>query len=340
MRCLPKNPADRYASGESLAASLYPFARNQPEPVPHRLNFSWFQGPLRPAEAWVFGATVAATLVAIPVGHNFYRTHHQRPTASESTQAFVSTSPAPPKQPMMNFNSPVADESANPGSAAGKAAQAPAAQLPTLKTAVPSASGSLAAALVPETSRRASASSSATPVDASTRTATASGDKASVPISRSAPATIRSTAPAASLGIEISSAIDGATLAVFVDQQLLATSPLSITRPGESLRLERPLSAGPHEFRIALYRQDKTLQIEKQGLAELQPGPSNQLTVRVFRRSRMLVKRNADLDILWPSASPSSKSGSSNSASKTGSPDRQAAKASTPLVARSVPSSR
>src|SRR6185436_18226358 len=108
------------------------------------------------------------------------------------------------------------------------------------------------------------------------RTTAASGNKPAAPVSRSAPGA-RAAAPAASLGIEISSAIDGATLAVFVDQQLLATSALSITRPGETLRLDRRLSAGPHEFRVALYRQDKTLQIEKQGLAELEPGPSNQL---------------------------------------------------------------
>src|SRR5215469_3850822 len=48
MRCLAKNPADRYSSGESLAASLYPFARNKAEPTPHRVDFSWFKGPLRP----------------------------------------------------------------------------------------------------------------------------------------------------------------------------------------------------------------------------------------------------------------------------------------------------
>src|SRR5215510_110868 len=75
MRCLAKSPADRYASGESLAASLYPFARSKPEPAPHRLHFSWFKGPLRPAEGWILAATVAAALAAIPAAHSFYRAH-------------------------------------------------------------------------------------------------------------------------------------------------------------------------------------------------------------------------------------------------------------------------
>src|SRR5262249_25810107 len=100
MRCLAKNPADRYASGESLAASLYPFARSKPEPVPHRFNFSWLRGPTRPAEAWVFGAAVAAALVAIPVGHNFYRMHHPRPRSSQPTFS-TPVGAAPLKQPLL-----------------------------------------------------------------------------------------------------------------------------------------------------------------------------------------------------------------------------------------------
>jgi len=118
-----------------------------------------------------------------------------------------------------------------------------------------------------------------------------------------------------------------------VDQQLIASSRLLLNRAGGSLRLERTLLPGPHEFRVALYRQDQTLQIEKQGLADLEPGLSNQLTVRVVRRSKMLVKHNADMDILWPDGSP-------NSAPKSTAPDTRATKGSSSLVATSGPSSR
>lgn len=312
MRCLAKNPADRYASGESLAASLYPFARNKPDSVPHRFNFSWFKGPLRPAEGWVFLAAVAAALVAIPISHNFYRAHTQRPTQASASKSLVA---APAKQIAVNFKSPVSDESANSRSGAARNAQ----------TSAPPET-----APVPETARRVFLGSNAAAVP----------DNRASPPSRSVPPAARAAAPLASLGIEISSAIDGATLAVFVDQQLIASSPLSVTRPGESLRLDRSLRPGPHEFRIALYRQDKTLQIEKQGLADLEPGLLNQLTVRIVRRSKMLVKRNADLDILWPAASPAFKSSSPNSAPKSIAPDAQAAKGAPSLVATSGPSSR
>jgi len=315
MRCLAKNPADRYASGESLAASLYPFARNKTQSVTHRFNFSWFKGPLRPAEAWVFLAAVAATLVAIPIGHNFYQAHTQRPIEPSVGTSLVA---ARAKQLTVNFNPPVSDESVNSRSAVAKTVQvsAPPRTAPVRETAPP-------VAVLP----RAAAA------DASTHAAVVLGNKPSAPVSRAMPAAARTAAPLASLGIEISSAIDGATLAVFVDQQLIASSPLSVTRPGESLRLDRPLPSGPHEFRVALYRQDKTLQIEKQGLADLRPGLSNQLTVHVVRRSKMLVKHNADMDILWPDGSP-------NSAPKSTAPDTRATKGSTSLVATSGPSSR
>jgi len=334
MRCLAKNPDDRYSSGEALAASLYPFARNKPEPVPYRFNLSflksWFTRPLRPSDKWIYGGAVALALAAIPAGHSFYRPHLQRPTSSESAQTSVSTPSLAPSsnQSVVNSNPPIADESQNSRYATRKTAKASATQRPVLKTSASSASEPLAIAAVPKTAPGVTASSGVAAIDGSTHGA-ASNNKPSAPVSRSASATARATASSASLAIEITSAIDGATLAVFADQQLLATSRLSITRPGESLHLDRPLTAGPHEFRVALYRADKTLQIEKQGLAELQPGPSNQLTVRVVRRSKMLLKRNADLDILWPSTSPSPRSAG---------PDTQAAKASTPLVATSVPS--
>lgn len=275
----------------------------------------------------MFVASVAAALVAIPVGHHFYRRHPAHLTSSQQASLSTPGSAAPlEQQPLLNFNRPVADGSANSGAEAGKAAPPLAA-----KTRDTTASGSPRTARARETPPSVAVPANAIADDASIPSRPVASSKPWSPASRSAPGA------AASLGIEISSAIDGATLAIFVDRQLLATSRLSVTRPGELLHLDRPLSAGPHEFRVALYRQDQTLQTEKQGLAELQPGPSNQLTVYVVRRSKMLVKRNADLDILWPSASLSD---SPNSPSKPGTRDSQITKGSNPLVATSVTSQR
>jgi len=309
MRCLAKNPGDRYASGESLAASLYPFARNQQQPLPRRLDFSffrsWFNRPLQPADKWVYGSAVAAALLAIPAAHSWYRNHHRPNIISAplavSTVAAVPlavTTIAAPQKPSFDFVSPAGDE-ASPSTAAVRKARRPA-QIPRAQQSVAraDAANSMRAKFyepkIPNVSPAGTFPNSSEAIN-----------KTSSPAPR-VTAEPRASAAAASLSIEISSAIEGATLAIFVDQQLLATSPLSITRPGETLHIDRPLAAGAHEFRIALYRQDKTLQTEKQALAELRTGSPNELAIRVIRRSKMLLKHNADLDILWPS-SPSAK---------------------------------
>jgi hypothetical protein len=68
------------------------------------------------------------------------------------------------------------------------------------------------------------------------------------------------------------------------------------------MRLERVLPAGPHQLRVALYRADKSLQIEKEGLGELRADGQNTLTIRVMKRPKMLVRRETALEVIWPSA--------------------------------------
>ena len=317
MRCLAKDPAGRYATGESLAASLYPFARSKPEPVPHRINFSllqsWFTRPLSPSDKWIYGGAVAAALLLIPFGQNFYRTPHRVEKPPSSIVADAAPSVLPQNLPVLP--PPPARNQAAPRSSAPAKPQRPA-PIETAKSPVSANPG----ANSPGTFAGRTASNVVPAANSSTTSAPPASGSTPQPL-RSASAPVHAAKPA-SLSVEISSAIDGATLALFVDRQLVATSPLSITRPGESLHLDRPLLAGAHEFRVALYRQDKTLQTEKQGLAELQPGSPNLLAIRVIRRSKMLVKHNADLDILWPSASP----------------DSHSAKPSNPLLASSAPS--
>jgi len=57
-----------------------------------------------------------------------------------------------------------------------------------------------------------------------------------------------------------------------------------------------------------------------------------------LRRAKMLVKRNADLEILWPAAS-SSRSDRANPDSKAAGSNTRS-KPAAPLMATSVPSSR
>jgi hypothetical protein len=82
----------------------------------------------------------------------------------------------------------------------------------------------------------------------------------------------------------------------------LLTTGLSEYAALDPARLERLLPAGPHQLRVALYRADKSLQTEKEGLGELRSDSVNTLTIRVSKRPKMLVRRETALDVIWPSA--------------------------------------
>jgi hypothetical protein len=105
------------------------------------------------------------------------------------------------------------------------------------------------------------------------------------------------------LAIDVTSSISEGTVAVFADQQLLLTTPLHGSTRTAPLLLQSQLPAGTHQFRVALYRPDKTLQSEKEGLADVQLDASNVLAIRVARHSKFLVRRENALDVTWPSPS-------------------------------------
>ncbi|HVH50071.1 MAG TPA: serine/threonine-protein kinase, partial [Candidatus Bathyarchaeia archaeon] len=86
MRCLSKDPNARYASGESLAASLYPFARSKAEVAPNRFDFSWWKRPLHPRDTWIAFAACAATIVGVAgvVNWDAHRSHGKTVVAAAS----------------------------------------------------------------------------------------------------------------------------------------------------------------------------------------------------------------------------------------------------------------
>jgi hypothetical protein len=110
------------------------------------------------------------------------------------------------------------------------------------------------------------------------------------------------------LQIDISAVADG-TLAIFADHALLTTTALH-AKPAQNLHFTHVLLAGPHELRVVLYRPDKTLQVEKEGLGEIRMGGPNTLTIRVSRRAKLLVKHETALEVIWPtSANPDNDGG-------------------------------
>jgi hypothetical protein len=303
MRCLAKNPDARYGSGESLAASLYPFARSKAEAAPNRFNFSWWKKPLRRRDAWISVATCSAAILAFAFSYEL-KSHGSQNMVTVAASSNASVNRAAnsegslPQAEFATDDEPAAHDdfsgsdrpqvmvsSAKPWSTTHK-------KKPAQKhTVTPSATATRSSALAANTRDEIALARTAS---------TAAETPIKLP---SAGLTTHSLAAAAvPLNIEITSAVDGETIAVYADQHLVATSSLSITAAGETLHLERPLAAGHHEFRVALYRPDQSLHLERGGLAEIQAGAANLLSIKVVKHAKMLVKHDAALEILWPGA--------------------------------------
>jgi len=303
MRCLSKDPAKRYASGESLAASLYPFARSKAEAAPNRVDFSWWKKPLRPRDAWISFAACSMAIMGLgfAINSHFRKIRHATDASTSAAASGEGSNsltqielPISGSQSAAMEHPNLAAEELAPGAPArhenDASSRSTRKRASESKSKVPNHSTvATHAAAWSGLSREQTVNASANSLDSlpakPTVTGIASHNAAVAPVS---------------LNIEIASAIDGETVAIYADQRLVATSPLSATATGESLHLERPLSAGAHEFRVALYRADQSLHLERGGLAELLPGKPNVLSIKVVRRAKMLVKHDAALEILWP----------------------------------------
>jgi serine/threonine protein kinase len=137
--------------------------------------------------------------------------------------------------------------------------------------------------------------------------------RALYPFARSRPQAANSEAQSASqsvqvsdLHIEINSTIAEGVLAIFADQDLVFTTNLFAATNGAAVQFKRPLSVGPHRLRVAYYKADRSLQMEKEGLAEISASGENILTVHMKSRTGLLFHRALTLAVVWPGAEPAS----------------------------------
>jgi serine/threonine protein kinase len=282
MRCLAKKAEDRYPSGEALAASLFPLARRTPASQPAAASVSWWSRPLQSRDMWTFASVILLAGGGVPVGRAVV-SHFRVPATPAPITSF-----AAPKAPEDLLAYPVTESV----SAAAEPVR-PESLVPPkrIRIAPRSASqvhrkGEMARAVVP------------------TATLDARSD-VTVPL-LSLPAPAVSPVPAAmqraSLRIKIDTRVGDGTLAIFADHELLLTTGLRDQAAADPMRLERLLPAGPHQLRVALYRADKSLQTEKEGLGELRADAENTLTIRVSKRPKMFVRHETALEVIWPSA--------------------------------------
>ncbi len=297
-RCLAKNPADRYADGEELAAALEAIAgrskaassketRAKPSAVFFR-RYGWATGLL---------------LIALSV------------PAMDKLRL-----PAPPTAVFL-LPKPPAD-SRPPAAVAVKAEETPPAesllearnqeQDPSSKSVEPAknrANSTFAAKTLQGTVQPISTGARKDP-RATTPSNTTVAAKIPPETPRPKPASLLANEPdisrgiaAAQLTIEISPNASNETLAVFADRQLLFTTSLAamVAKEGEPFRASCTLPSGQHHFSVALYKADKTLRAEKEGLADLRKGTQNVLSIQVTKRSKFFPLRGPGLKIDWPS---------------------------------------
>jgi serine/threonine protein kinase len=281
MRCLAKKAEDRYPSGEALAASLFPLARRAPVSQPAATTLSWWSRPMQSRDIWAFASVILLAGGSVPVGRAVVSHFRVPPTPAPITSF------AAPKAPEDLLGYPATE------STIASAEPVPAESLvppKRIRTAPRSASqahrnSEVARAVVPTT--QATHSDVTVPVLA-----------LPTPAASPVPVAIQR----ASLRIKIDTTVGDGTLAIFADHELLLTTGLRDQAAADPMRLERLLPAGPHQLRVALYRADKSLQTEKEGLGELRADAENTLTIRVSKRPKMLVRHETALEVIWPSA--------------------------------------
>ena len=372
MRCLAKDPADRYATAEALGASLYPFAHAKDgapaaaEPslpstqllqriqlwgtsrfreaseslvelsrrlpgtltrLPDTLTMMgsyksrWLNRPMQRRDLWVGGAAVLFLISLVPIARALRNhTHQPAPVVSAAgSSAITAPSPAastPANQApitsnasMINVSSPLtmeppivtsdSDSSRDDSSVAsdgdGLKSQDEVKKPLLVSHAFERHTMNPTRPSKPRPAKSEPALKSSLPVYAENMLPTAPLVKAPAPV-----------APQTTLRIDIVSGITDQTLAIYSGDELLLTTPLQAAHLGDTLRFNCPISAGEHSLKVVLYRGDKTVFMHKENNSELHADGANTMEVRVNRKSKMLLKHEVSLEVVWPSSTASS----------------------------------
>jgi len=272
-RCLAKNPKDRFAHCDELASALYPFARSSPSSASPKIkNRFWWSKPGGQRDVWITAAACLLLAATVPV--------------SQSLRArFIL-----PAVPAIHFSVPEV-----PSEAFTHTSQT------VTEAPVPVAAGDPVTQVAQERShKRANRPAKLAAARTKQPGVIPQAASSSKIVAPSAPEPAAQAATAPTLQIEITSAVTEGALAIYADRELLFTAKLVKATPGEPIHFEHALPAGPHQFRVALYKPDKSLRLEKEGLAEIRSDGANILAVHVNHRAKLLIRREFALDITWP----------------------------------------
>lgn len=364
MRCLAKDPADRYATAEALGASLYPFAHAQemaaviPEKPSAAAEFvgrvekwvstaekalkaeaqeqsrrltslvmaiwtsdaAWWNRPMQRKDLWAAGTAAVLLVGLVPMARALRNRGHVQPVVSAATVSGVGSSLAASNvssQAPINSNASMINiSSSSVGGTAVVSSDAVVGEVakPAVNFQDEKPKTTLTGSQGFERHGAAGTKAHQLSKQAATKSAAASlaslpvygpGMAAILPVADAAPA--KAAVAQATLHINIVSEVtEQTTLAVFSGDELLLTTPLKPEQVGDTLRFNCPIVAGEHALRVVLYRADKTVFMHKENKSELHPDGANTMEVHVNRKSKMLVKHETSLEVVWPSTTTSS----------------------------------
>jgi serine/threonine protein kinase len=290
MRCLSKNPADRYPTAEALAASVYPFARNSKTEPPRsnsaaaqRAKIPSWSRPLRHKDMWTVASGLLLFISVVSIVPALRK--HLMPAVTACAtmvdpSTVTSTHGTPPESVSPSMVT-VVDSRVTDSSSSTQ----PKSPLPRLSAA---STSKTSRGSKPQANRRQASTLPPGP----TRDASLGQPPATAQLPHSK--------ELGSLRVEIVSAVAEETLAVYAGQDVLISTPLDSAHLGEPLHFDCPLSPGVHPLRVALYRADESLHMQKEGFAEIFSDGSNTLDIHVNRRSKLLIRKEAVLEVNWP----------------------------------------
>jgi Protein kinase domain len=364
MRCLAKDPPDRYATAEALGASLYPFAHAQEmaaavaekpsaaaefvgraekwmatavkalkaEAQEQSRRFTslamaiwtsdaaWWNRPMERKDLWAVGTVALLLIGLVPMARALRNRGHVQSVVSAAMVGGGSSSlgganvssqaPVNSNASMINISSASLGDAPAPVATADKSVSENARatvnfQEDKPKTVVSERFERHAATVAKarQLSRQAATKSAA--VLPESLPVFGPSMLAIVPVVETAAA--KPAVEQTTLRINIISAVtEQTTLAVFSGDELLLTTPLKPQQVGDTLRFNCPIVVGEHALRVVLYRADKTVFMHKENKSELHADGANTMEVHVNRKSKMLVKHETSLEVVWPSRTASS----------------------------------
>ena len=282
-RCLAKDPKDRFSSCEELARSLYPLARAQADaPAPRIRTQSWWSKPSGLRDVGIVAAACLLLASCVPISRALRARYALLPAPS-----IHASPPAVPTFALASTSETIAEIFGG---------EIPLTMPLPVKPehAAPRRNGKPKPAAV-------HLQQPGNPTNAALNASLHSAPPKPSPEAPVVPAAVP-----ASLHIEISSNVHEGTVAIFADRELLFTTNLQAAEADEPVRFDHALPMGAHQFRVALYKPNRSLLLEKEGLAEISSDNGNTLAVRVNRHTKLLVRKELALDVTWPGSSASS----------------------------------